>query len=161
MSAAVVPTRRDLHFVHLDQVVSDAEAMAIAQKTGKLHEIGNWTLGQICGHLAAWMDYSFDGAPIKMAPWPIRMVVRVVMKNRMIHKPMRPGAKIPGVPGGTAGTEVLPTDEGLERLRKAVARLQSSVPAAPHPLLGPLTHDQWKQLTLRHSELHLSFLHAD
>jgi hypothetical protein len=160
MSATVVPIRRDLHFVSLDQIVSDAEILAIAQKTGKLHEIGNWTLGQICGHLAAWMDYSFDGAPIKMPPWPIRMVMRV-MKNRIIYKPMRPGAKIPGVPGGTAGTEVMPTEEGLERLRKAVARLQSSTPAAPHPIFGPLTHEEWKQLTLRHSELHLSFLRAD
>jgi hypothetical protein len=28
---------------------------------------------------------------------------------------------------------------------------------ARHPVLGKLTHDQWKQIHLRHAELHLSF----
>jgi len=36
-------------------------------------------------------------------------------------------------------------------------RLRAGPPARPNVIFGPLTHDEWIQLHLRHAELHLSF----
>ena len=73
---------------------------------------------------------------------------------------MMPGMRIGKLPGGTVGLDVLPAEEGLSRYRAAMERLRSTAPTIPNPVFGPLTHDQWIQLNLRHSELHLGF-HCD
>jgi hypothetical protein len=48
--------------------------------------------------------------------------------------------------------------EGLNLLRNALGKLQSATTVAPSPLMGKLTVDEFKKLTCRHSELHLSFV---
>jgi Protein of unknown function (DUF1569) len=151
--------RRDLHFQTLDQITADACQLAKSEKLGKLHQSGNWTLGQTCNHLATWIDYSYDGIPLKI-PWFLRLILRP-MKNRMLNKPMRSGGKIPGVPNGTLATDSLSTDEGLAKLTQSCQRLTNNCPLDPHPIFGSMSHDQWKKITLRHAELHLSFLRAD
>ena len=151
-------SRRSLRFDHLDEVTRDADALAEAERAGKLVQLGSWTLGQACAHVAAFMDFAFDGYPFAV-PWFVRLVARR-LKNVIVNKPMKPGRKIPGIPGGTVSTEQLPTAEGIERLRRACARLELSAPMKPNPLLGPLTPEEWKKLNLRHAELHLSFFVA-
>jgi hypothetical protein len=131
----------------------------VAQQQGKLQCFGNWSPGQNLGHLAAWIDYSFDGVPIKV-PLIARIVMRP-MKNLVLHKPMRPGARIPKVPGGTAGIDPLSFDEGLSRFRKNFARLKAEAPQRPHVLFGNLTHGEWICQHLRHAELHLSFMRGE
>ena len=42
------------------------EQLAAAEREGRLRSVGNWTLGQTLGHLAAWADYSYDGVPLKV-----------------------------------------------------------------------------------------------
>jgi hypothetical protein len=83
------------------------------------------------------------------------------MKKKFLYKPMKPGARIPKVPGGTAGIDEIPFEEGLAKFRKNLARLKSEPPKNPHALFGPLTHEEWIAQHLRHAELHLSFLRAD
>jgi hypothetical protein len=151
--------RRVLHFDRLDQVINDADALAAAERAGKLRQLGNWTLGQTCGHLAAWVDYGYDGIPMKI-PWFVRILTRP-MKNSVLNKPMKPGRNIPGVNAGTLAVDLLPTEVGVDRLRRACARLEAGPPATPHPLYGSLTAEEWKKLKLRHAELHLSFLRAE
>jgi hypothetical protein len=85
------------------------------------------------------------------------MIFRL-FRNRVINKGMSPGIKIRGIPGGTLGTEPLSTDVGLTQFQDAFERLRQTVPPRPNPLFGPLTHEQWIQLNLRHAELHLGFL---
>jgi hypothetical protein len=155
----ITSQRRVLHFDSLDQITTDANALAAAEKAGKLRKLGNWSLGQCCGHLAAWIDFSFDGIPIQL-PWIAKFVLRR-MKTRFLNQPMRPGGKIPRVPGGTLATEPLPIEQGLQKLHRACTRLKKTAPTRPHPIFGPMTHEEWKKLTLRHAELHLSFLRAD
>jgi hypothetical protein len=65
--------------------------------------------------------------------------------------------RIGRIPDGTVGLDVLSTDEGLSRFRTAMQRLRDTPPTMNNPVFGPLTHDQWVQLNLRHAELHLSF----
>ena len=61
------------------------------------------------------------------------------------------------LPGGTVGLEELSTDDGLRRFREAFTRLRQTAPTKSNPVFGPLTHEQWIALNLRHAELHLSF----
>jgi hypothetical protein len=154
-----VSNRRVLHFENLDAVLADVEALAGADQQGKLHCLGNWTFGQTLGHLAGWVDYSFVGTPLKIQFY-VRWMLRP-MKRRFLYTPMRVGGNIPKVPGGTLATDVLSAQEGLARFRHNFLRLQSESPKSPHVVFGPLTHDEWINMHLRHSELHLSFLRAD
>ena len=154
-----VTDRRQLRFETLDQVREDAERIAAAERAGRLRRTGNWTAGQTLGHLAAWINYAYDGYPPDLRPpWFIKLILRF-QKNKFLRGPMPAGVRIPRVDGGTKGTEPLSLDEGLSRLRKAVDRLKAAPPAASSPVFGPMTHEEWRSNHLRHAELHLSFLH--
>jgi hypothetical protein len=135
------------------------EKLAKAEQQGKLRCIGNWTSGQILGHLAAWVDYSYDGAPFT-TPFIVKLILRP-MKNTFLNKPMRAGSRIPKLPGGTVGFDMIPFDEDLARFRRTFNRIAVECPARPHMLFGKLTHAEWISQHLRHAELHLSFMRAD
>jgi hypothetical protein len=152
-------SRRTLHFNSIDEALGDVHALQAADRNGSLRKAGNWSLGQACGHVAAWVNYGFDGVPLKI-PWFVKLIFRT-QKKRFLRGPMPAGRSIPNVPGGTLATEPLSTAEGVARLEKAFARLKASSPGDRHPILGQMTHDQWIQGNLRHAELHLSFLRAD
>ena len=103
-----------------------------------------------------WADYAFDGTPLKV-PFLMRLALRP-MKRRFLYKKMPSGARIPKVPGGTLAIEPASLDDGLAHLRKSFTRLRDQAPTAPHIFFGPLTHDEWINMHLRHAELHLSFI---
>ena len=152
------PQRRQLRFNTIDDALAEAERLVAADCGGRVTRCGNWELGQMLGHLATWANFAFDGYPSEITPpLPVRLIGRM-MKNRVINKGMMPGMKIGRVPGGTLGTEVMSPDEGLSRFRTAMERLRTTDPAKPNPVFGPLTHEQWIQLNLRHAELHMSFM---
>lgn len=85
------------------------------------------------------------------------MILRM-MKKRFITGRMKVGARIPGTKDGTLGTEPCSLEDGLARLHAAFRRLKTEVPTQPNVIFGPLTHDEWINMHLRHAELHLSFL---
>jgi hypothetical protein len=150
-----VADRRILHFDSIDQMLAEVDHLVEAEKAGKLKHLGNWTLGQALGHLACWLEYAFTPAPLK-PPFFIRWILRM-RRNSFIWKPMKPGVRIPGVKGGTLGTDPVPLDEALPRFRRAAERLKSEAPTAPSPAVGPMTHEEGIALNLRHAELHLGF----
>jgi hypothetical protein len=51
----------------------------------------------------------------------------------------------------------MPLDEALPRLQRVMDRLKVEVPTIPNELFGPLTHEEWIAINLRHIELHLGF----
>ena len=153
-----VTGRRSLRFTCVDDALAEIDQLAAAERAGKLTALGNWTLGQTIGHLATWTEFSFTGPPLK-APFIIRMILRL-RKNKYLRKGMPAGVKIPRVPGGTLGIDVLPLEETLERYRRALERLARECPIKPNVIFGPLTHQEWIALNLRHAELHLSFFEA-
>lgn len=159
MDTGKVKERRTLHFKSLDEALTDADTLASAERAAKLRALGNWSLGQSFNHLSSWVDYSFEGAPLKI-PLIIRLMLRP-MKKRFIYKPMKAGGNIPKVPGGTLAINVVPLEEGLAHLHRSFGRLKNESPAIPHMLFGPLTHDEWINQHLRHAELHLSFYRTD
>jgi hypothetical protein len=151
-----VAARRQLRFESIDQVLAEVDRLAEAERAGRLKRLGNWTLGQTLGHLAAWVEYGYTGAPLKV-PFFIRWILRL-RKRKFLYGPMRAGVQIPGVAGGTLATEPLPLDEGLARYCRLLERLKAEAPTAPSPAFGRLTHDEAIALNLRHAELHLGFL---
>lgn len=148
--------RRVLHFDHLDQVLTEADRLAVAERGGTLVHTGNWTLGQALGHLAYWADAGFNGLPLQV-PWFIRLFMRL-SRGRYLRGPLPAGVKIPHVEGGTLGVDPLTLEEGLRRYHLALERLGNECPEQPNILFGKLTHPQWIALNLRHAELHLGFM---
>jgi hypothetical protein len=157
---AAAPTRRNLRFNTIDDALAEAMRLAGAERDGHLLQLGNWALGQTLGHLATWANFALDGYPDAVRPPVVVRWVARLLRNRIITKGMMPGMKLRGVPGGTLGLEPLPTDEGLTRFQAALERLRTTPPTIVNPVFGPLTHDQWIQLNLRHAELHLGFFVA-
>jgi hypothetical protein len=147
--------RRILRFQAVDEVLADVAALASAESAGRLRQLGNWTFGQTLGHLAAWVGFSYDGVPMKV-PLIVRWMLRLG-KKKFLYSPMGPGRKLPRVTGGTLGTEVISSAEGLARFQAAFERIKREPPAMPHMLFGRLTHHEWINQHLRHAELHLSF----
>jgi hypothetical protein len=151
--------RRRLRFESIDDALAEADRLATAERQGRLIRRGEWPLGQMLGHLATWAIFAHDGYPPEVhPPLPIRLIARL-FRNRIITKGMMPGMKVGRVPGGTLGLEPMSVENGLARYRDAMQRLRTTAPTIPNPVFGPLTHEQWIQLNLRHAELHFSFLH--
>jgi hypothetical protein len=151
-----VSGRRMLRFESIDQMMAEVDRLVEAERAGRLKRLGNWTLGQILGHTAVWAEYGYTGDPLK-PPFFIKWMLRL-RKRKFLYGPMRPGLKIPGIAGGTFGTDPLSLDEGLDRFRKVMQRLKTETPTAPSAVFGTLSHDESIALTLRHAELHLGFM---
>jgi len=149
-----VTGRRTLHFASLAEVSRDAETLAAAPD---VTTIGNWTLGQILMHLARAMDGSIDGIDFR-ASWPLRLVGRW-MRNRFLLGPMPAGLQLPEHASRALVSDAdLTTSAALDALRKAIQRQATEAHREPHGVFGRLSRQQWEQLHLRHSELHLSFV---
>jgi hypothetical protein len=139
-----------------DDLEREIAAVEAAERAGTLQTCGNWSAGKVLGHIAAWIDYAFDGYPMN-PPWFVRIIGRM-MKGPMLKQPrMKPGFRIRGAPEGTYGVAEMSVQEGAARLRKAISRFQNQQPG-PNPIFGPLTKDQWTRMHLNHASLHLGFL---
>jgi hypothetical protein len=158
VDTANVAGRRSLHFQSLDEVLAEVDRLAEADAAGRLTQLGNWTLGQALGHMAAWSEYGYTGFPLKV-PFFIKWILRL-RKRKFLYEPMRPGVRIPRVEGGTLATQPMSRQEGLDRFRRAVERLKREPQTHPSPVLGPLTHEESIAINLRHAELHLGFFVA-
>lgn len=145
--------RRPLHFDDLSDVLSDAWTMA-----GRPHRsLGNWTLAQVCKHLADTIDGSIDG--IRLGGHRLR---RVLLGRRILAWTYRHG--IP--PGVTLDPKLNPpSDCAFESayvdLEHAIARYRDfQGRLKPHPVFGRLKREEWDRLHCFHCAHHLSFIVA-
>lgn len=157
IATAKVTDRRKLHYESIDGILADIDRIVAADKAGTLRRTGNWTAGQTFGHLATWIDFGYNGYPMKV-PWFIRFVIRVKLK-KYLRQGMDAGVHIPKIENGTFGTEPLSTAEGARRLRASLQRLRTEPPRFQSPAFGDMTDADRMTLNLRHAELHMSFLH--
>lgn len=152
-----VPYRK-LRFETISDVYRDLDQIAELDRAGRLQTSGNWTAGQIMAHLAAWIEYGYDGYPIKSPPWFIRWFLRLRLP-KMLESGMPRGIRIPGIPGGTVGAEDMPIEQGITRLKQAFQRLEKGEQTKyDSPAFGKMSHEDRIRLNLRHAELHLGYL---
>lgn len=153
-------SRRTLRFTNFEQVYADVDRLIGAEQAGRLVRLGNWTLGQAVNHVAAWGEYAFTPPAVPPLKWYVRLLGKLG-KAHFLKKGLSPGFRFKGIPEGTIATEVVPTDVAWTRLHRAFDRLNDEAPTMPNELFGHMKHDEWKQLQLRHAELHLSFFVID
>jgi hypothetical protein len=142
--------RRPLGFGSLSEVMPEVDRLLEGHRT-----VGNWSLGQICNHLAGALIYSVEGYPVKV-PWLIRKTLGRRFKREFFRtEQMREGIKLPENfvprPGLDARAEA-------EALRAALTMYSAHTgPMADHPMFGPLSRAEWTRLHCVHSAHHLSF----
>jgi hypothetical protein len=139
--------RRDLSFARLDQIMPEVDRLLTGHAT-----VGQWSLGQICHHLALALRYSAAARSPVPEPTPEQAALRERFfaagkfpEGRPAPPPMEPR---PGL------------DDQVEadRLRAAIDHFTSaSGPCPTHPALGPLDHQQWAQFHCMHAAHHLGF----
>ena len=147
-----VKGRRQLDYRSYEELLADADRLA----AGGVKTLGNWSAGQVFGHLANAYNASIDGFKFGL-PWYLRLMARM-FKKRLIAGAMPPGFNLPAegsaimVPGQTT------TQDGLAELHAAVARLRRELHRARNPAFGEMTNEEWDRIHLHHASLHMSFL---
>lgn len=151
---------RTLKFSSIDDVLAEMDRIIAADARGTLRRTGNWTAGQVFGHLAAWVNFGYEGFPPKAnPPFFIKWILRR-KKAKFLREGMPRGVKIPGAKEGTFATEPMSTEEGANRLRAALTRLKNREPAKFHsPAFGEMPDEERMALQLRHAECHMGYLH--
>lgn len=148
-----VLNRRHVHYDCLSDLLDDAERQA----AGNSQTLGNWTLPQIFEHLSRSLRMAVDGTNA-LFPLPARLFLRP-LRRRFFSRPMKSGFNVPpklekALRPGTG----LSIEPALKELREAVSRFESAPQLAYHPAFGRLTRDEWRQISLRHAEMHMSFV---
>lgn len=146
-----LPPRRTLHFENLSEVLIDVQTM----QSRSHQSLGNWTLAQVCRHLADTINGSIDG--IRLGGHRLR---RIFLGRRILVWTLKNG--IP--PGVTLDTKLNPPpdcqfDSSFLELKLAVDRYANHRgPLKPHPIFGHLNRKDWDRLHCFHCAHHLSFV---
>lgn len=142
--------RRTLTFATLDRVMPDVDHLLEGHET-----LGNWSLGQICNHLATVIAGSVDGFPFH-APWIYRKTLGAVQRRRVFkHAAMATGIPLPLEFCPKPGLDARAEAEALRATLRYYAGYQE--PLVMHPFFGELTRDDWNRLHTIHCAHHLSF----
>lgn len=150
---AKVTGRRKLHFSKIDEALADARAMAATPHT----QLGNWSLGEICDHLAKSLDSATDDNQFR--PGLFLRLLGPLVRNRMINQPMSPGFRMPqGMKPIFMPTSDAETNESLPRLQKAIERFNAADLPERSPTFGKMSQEDWHKFHCRHAEMHLSFI---
>lgn len=152
--------RRQLRFESIDDCLTEINRIGEAAEQGTLTTFGNWTAGQVLAHVAAWIEYGYEGYPIKPPPFFVRWFLRLQLKS-ILKKGVPAGVRIPGVKNGTTGQDGMEIPAALDRVRAALDRLTKEDGTHDSPAFGKMDHGDRILLNLRHAELHLSFLSYD
>ncbi|MDZ4683578.1 MAG: DUF1569 domain-containing protein [Planctomycetaceae bacterium] len=151
-----VTGRRRLRFASLDEVLVEAEHLAVIET----RQLGNWSLGQALSHLAAVYEKSIDGTVFRPGLF-LRLLVKVA--GPLLKRWARVGLPAGIRPPAFMFNEVAPADrvsiaEGLVAFRGAIGRLKAESKRDFKQCFNLFTREEWDQFHMRHAELHLSFI---
>jgi Protein of unknown function (DUF1569) len=152
VNTAKVEGRRRVDYASFDAVLADADWVS----SGSVKVLGNWSAGQIFRHLATAYNGSIDGFAMTF-PWYFKLMAKA-FKQKLINGAMPAGFNLPRKGAEELAPEPTSTEEGLELLRSAVARLQNEPHRAAHPMFGEITREEWDKIHLHHASLHMSFI---
>ncbi len=156
--AKTEPKKRRVKFNNLDELMIEVHCL---QQHGYLSN-GNWSLGQVCGHVAEWLRFPMDGfpkAPIFMRPifWVMRHTVAPGMKQKILAEGFKGG--LPTAPETVPKADELSDQQGVDQLQQVVERAKTFAgDLHPSPLFGPMDRDTWLKVSLLHAEHHLGYL---
>jgi hypothetical protein len=146
--------RRTLEFDRLDQVMPEVERLLRGQVTS-----GTWTLGQLLDHLASSIRLTLEydpGSTIDPLD-PVKARVFEIRRRRFFQAGRFPdGASAPH-------PSLQPPSDAVERtsaeaLRSLLQRFEDFEGTFPHhPMLGPLSKDEWTLFHRLHCAHHLGF----
>jgi hypothetical protein len=97
-----------------------------------------------------------DGPPF-LVPAPLRLFMRMFIKQKMLRATLSPGFKLPKRASRYL-PELTTTEEGLRLLRVAVHRVKGTAQRGLHPAFGKMGPGEWDEFQLRHCEMHMSFV---
>lgn len=147
-------SRRIVVFNTLDEILLDAKSLSKQQ----VSQLGNWSLGQVCRHLAKGMRWSIEGHYLLSEyPWWHRFV-GPLFKHYVLRFGLTSGYKLKGEPARQLVPDPIETEVGISELEAAIRRLQTESQRMPKHVLGRFTREQWDRYHMRHAELHLSFI---
>jgi hypothetical protein len=138
-----------LRFNSLDEIMPDVERLL-----GGYSTVGNWSLGQMCRHLATILRVSVD-MPASTPRDPSRPVDEERKREMLESGALPEGLKTAPPFEPLAG---LNDREEAEALRAAIAHYKaSSDPVIAHPLFGEISRADWDRFHCHHCAHHLSF----
>lgn len=143
-----MPERRCLIFEEIGAIMPDVDRLLLGHAT-----VGRWSLGAICDHLARSVELTLDLPPADAPPTREQTVFR----RLFFRAPAFPeGQSIPlAVQHPAADVE---DAAAAEALRAALARLAAHEgPFAAHPVMGPMSREEWLRFHARHAAHHLAF----
>jgi hypothetical protein len=148
-----VQARRDLKFNSLSQVMPEVDRLLQGYVRGR-----NWTLGQVCQHLALSLERTVEGWR-GSAPWLVRKTIGPWIGAWILSSGKMPeGSKFRPEWGLEPGSGLDDRAEA-EALRGALHYYAGrSDPFPAHPVFGPLSRLKWDRLHCIHCAHHLSFL---
>ena len=152
------PVYRRLKFANVSECLAELDRIEAAHRDGTLTTTGKWTPGQIMSHLAAWIEFAYDGFPLDAPPFFIRWYLKWLLKKMLSKGEMAAGVDIPGVEGGTLGQDDMEIGAALDRYRAALSRMQSEPAIHNSPAFGKVTDEVRIKVNLMHAQLHLGFL---
>jgi len=130
-----------LQFDTIEDCLQELGRLEQAERQGNLKTLGNWTAGQNLSHVAAWIEYGWEGYPMDEPPPEVGVAMRAMLGS-ILENGMDAGMMLPEVEGGTFGAE----------------EMAGEVATHDSPAFGEMSHEQRVKLNLRHAELHLGFL---
>lgn len=151
--------RTEYHFKDFNDVGAFLDRVETALANDSVRMTGNWSLGENCDHCAIFVQGALDGFKTK-APLPFRLMGRYLIKRKaMSDAPMPRGIKLPKSAKEVFPTEGISDAQGLANLKAQVDRVRHGEKMThDSPLFGPLTHDEWVHLQLKHLNMHLGFV---
>lgn len=141
--------KRDLVFYNLGEVLDEVRLLRSGYRT-----VGQWTLAQICRHLADTIHASMDGFDLRR-----HRIKRWVFARPLLAYTYRYG--IP--PGYTVDPNLTPPrdvklDPSIAEMEQAIRRyLDHTGRLYPHPLFGRLSRGGWDRLHCFHCAHHLRY----
>jgi len=142
-----MPERRQLTLKSLDDVMPEVERLL------KGHVVtGQWSLAQICNHLATTIRMTArpSAGPAQATPEQAAMRMGFFAAGRFPEGRQAPAPFVP--------KPNLDAAEEAHSLISAIERFQSATgPFPAHPVIGPLSRDEWLRFHTMHAEHHLGF----
>ena len=142
-----MPERRNLSFSSLDEIIPEVERLLAGHAT-----IGEWSLGQILHHLATSIRVSRRGRP-KPEARPVSEALRdqFFRTRRFPEGVQAPHPRL--VPPADADAQAQ-----FQEILNAINQWNLAPgPFPDHPLLGPLSKEEWSDFHCIHCAHHLSF----